>query len=131
MPASPDLVLPNPARILTCRNGEVRDSTEDCAIAGNPLPRSREQQMPSEKLTRILKAKSPFSSEEIAAMSEDAGWDWVYAHAKPKKEKLTQVCFTGFSSADKASLAALAAEARLEVVATVTKSLAFLCASKE
>ena len=86
--------------------------------------------MPSEKLTRILKAKSPFSSEEIAAMSDDAGWDWVYAHAKPKKEKLTQVCFTGFSTADKATLATLAAEARLEVVSSVTKSLAFLCAGE-
>lgn len=54
--------------------------------------------MPSEKLTRILKAKSPFSAEEIAATSEVAGWDWVYAHAKPKKEKLSQVCFAGFSA---------------------------------
>lgn len=86
--------------------------------------------MPSEKLTRILKAKSPFSSEEIAAMSEVAGWDWVYANAKPKKEKLSQVCFTGFSATEKAALSAAAAEARLEVVGTVTIHLAFLCAGE-
>ena len=74
--------------------------------------------MPGEKLTRILKAKSPFSREEIAAMSEVAGWDWVYANAKPKKEKLSQVCFTGFSATEKAALTTAAAEARLEVVGT-------------
>lgn len=86
--------------------------------------------MPSEKLIRILKAKSPFSTDEIASMSEAAGWDWVYANAKPKKEKLSQVCFTGFSASEKAVLAVLAAESRLEVVSSVTKHLAFLCAGE-
>lgn len=86
--------------------------------------------MPSEKLTRILKAKSPFSGEEIEAMSDAEGWDWVYANAKPKKEKRTQICFTGFSVTEKAALVEHAAQARLEVVGSVTKHLAFLCAGE-
>lgn len=83
--------------------------------------------MASEKVARILKAKSPFTSKQIDAMSDSEGWDWIYANAKPKKEKLTQICFTGFSATEKAKLAALAYEAKLEVVGSVTKNLAFLC----
>ena len=83
--------------------------------------------MPSEKVSRILSAKSPFSPEEISAMSDAEGWDWIYANAKPRKEKLTQVCFTGFSAAEKSELTALAQAANLEVVGSVTRNLAFLC----
>jgi NAD-dependent DNA ligase len=86
--------------------------------------------MTSEKITRILKAKSPFSSEEVSAMTDAQGWDWIYANAKPKKEKLTQVCFTGFTAVEKAELSALAHAANLEVVGSVTKNLAFLCAGE-
>ena len=32
--------------------------------------------MTTEKLTAILRAKSPFSNEEIAAMSETDSWRW-------------------------------------------------------
>jgi NAD-dependent DNA ligase len=83
--------------------------------------------MPSEKLTRILRAKSPFSSGRIEAMSETEGWDWVYSNAAPRKEKLMQVCFTGFSASEKVELVAFANEHRLAVAASVTKELAFLC----
>ena len=31
--------------------------------------------MPSEKLTRILLADSPFTKDQIAVMDEVAGWD--------------------------------------------------------
>ena len=84
--------------------------------------------MASERVTRILKAKSTFSAEEISAMSDAQGWDWIYSNAKPRKEKLAQVCFTGFSAADKKELTAIAQAANLEVVGSVTKNLAFLCA---
>jgi hypothetical protein len=47
--------------------------------------------MASERVTRILKAMSPFSAEEIFSMSDAQGRDWIYANAKPRKEKLTQV----------------------------------------
>jgi hypothetical protein len=79
--------------------------------------------MPFEKLTRILKAKSPFSPEEIEGMTEAEGWDWVYSHASPRKEKLPSICFTGFSQSDKDELSALATGARLRVVGSVNKSL--------
>ena len=83
--------------------------------------------MASEKVSRILKAKSPFSAEQISTMSDTEGWDWIYANAKPRKDKLTQVCFTGFSAAEKNQLTALAQTANLEVVSSVTRNLAFLC----
>lgn len=84
--------------------------------------------MPSAKVIRILKAKSPFSDAEIDLMSDAEGWSWIYSNAKPRKEKSTQVCFTGFSADEKSELVTLAEEARFEVVGSVTKNLAFLCA---
>ncbi len=86
--------------------------------------------MPSEKLIRILKAKSPFSVEEIESLTEIDGWNWVYSNAKPAKDKLTQVCFTGFSTAEKTKLSTMAVESNLAVVSSVTKNLAFLCAGE-
>ncbi|MGH6973902.1 MAG: BRCT domain-containing protein [Stellaceae bacterium] len=83
--------------------------------------------MPSEKLARILRAKSTFSADEIAAMTEHDGWDWVYAHASPRKEKLPEICFTGFSPVEKEELIERARNSRLSVVTTVTKALSFLC----
>lgn len=83
--------------------------------------------MAGKKVTKILKAKSPFTAEEIAKLSDTQGWDWIYANAKPRKEKLTQICFTGFSIAEKVGLTELAIAANLEVVSSVTKGLAFLC----
>jgi NAD-dependent DNA ligase len=46
---------------------------------------------------------------------------------KAEKERLSQVCFTGFSTTEKTELTALAEGAKLEVVGAVTKNLAFLC----
>ncbi|MDH5833699.1 BRCT domain-containing protein [Luteimonas kalidii] len=86
--------------------------------------------MPSEKLTRILKAKSPFSADVISAMSESEGWDWVYANCATRKDKMLQVCFTGFSATEKAELAELARKHRLGVATSVTNDLAFLCAGE-
>jgi NAD-dependent DNA ligase len=84
--------------------------------------------MPSEKLTRILRAKSPLPLDEIEAMSDAEGWDWVYAHASPRKERLPSICFTGFSQVDKDALSVQATDARLHVVGSVNKFLLFLCA---
>jgi NAD-dependent DNA ligase len=61
-------------------------------------------------------------------MSDVDGWDWIYANKKTEKEKLSQVCFTGFNAAEKAELEQLAAQAHLAVVTSVTRDLAFLCA---
>jgi NAD-dependent DNA ligase len=86
--------------------------------------------MAGEKVTRILKARSTFTEEQIEKLSDADGWDWIYANAKPRKEKLTQICFTGFSASEKVELMALALAAQLEVVSSVTKGLAFLCAGE-
>ena len=86
--------------------------------------------MPSEKLARILKAKSPYTSEEIEAMSDIDGWNWVYANTKKNVEKLSQICFTGFNAKEKTILTTIATESKLEVVPSVTKNLAFLCAGE-
>jgi BRCT domain type II-containing protein len=86
--------------------------------------------MPSEKLTRILKARSQFSAEQVSALTDAQGWDWVYANANPRKEKLSEICFTGFSHVEKEELVGLAKNARLRVTTAVTKTLSFLCAGE-
>lgn len=83
--------------------------------------------MPSEKLVRILQSKSHLSPQQIDAMSDAEGWDWVYANASPRKERLPSICFTGFPQAEKDELTALAVGARFRIVPSVTGSLAFLC----
>lgn len=83
--------------------------------------------MPNEKVTRILKARSTFTLEQIEAMTDSQGWEWIYANAKPRKERRSQVCFTGFSIVEKAELIDAAFNAKLDVVDSVTKKLAFLC----
>jgi len=83
--------------------------------------------VPSEKLTRILQAKSPFSQEQISAMTDAEGWKWVYANKALDKEKHFEVCFTGFSDSEKASLSQLAIDAGFMVVTAVTRNLSILC----
>lgn len=83
--------------------------------------------MPSDKLTRVLLAKSPFSREQIGQLSEAEGWSWVYANSSPKREKVPVICFTGFSTSEKARLSAVAESAHMHVTHAVTQSLSFLC----
>lgn len=56
--------------------------------------------MPSDKLTRVLRSKSPFSEGEIAVLSEAQGWDWVYANEAATKDRSEQICFTGFGAVE-------------------------------
>jgi NAD-dependent DNA ligase len=86
--------------------------------------------MPSEKLTRILRGKGPFTMEQIEALTEAEGWDWVYANAARSKERLSAVCFTGFTKTERDELAKRAIATRLAVATSVTKSLSFLCAGE-
>jgi|SRR5690348_13738661 len=84
--------------------------------------------MPSEKLTRILRSKSPFSEEQISQMTDAEGWGWVYSNRPPAKKKSgTEVCFTGFCASEKQSLMRLATDAGLIVVTGVTEKLSMLC----
>jgi len=82
--------------------------------------------MLTEKLTRILWAKSPFSEQEISQMTEDEGWRWVYKNKAPKKEEHTEVCFTGFPDSEKSDLVRRAAAVGLAVMGSVTRNLSFL-----
>ncbi len=83
--------------------------------------------MPSEKLTAILRAKSPFSSEEIAAMSEADGWRWVYQYKPVQKVHCHEICFTGFNATERVELETLASHVGMTVKESVTKTLAYLC----
>ena len=60
-------------------------------------------------------------------MSDTEGWNWIYANASPRKERLPSICFTGFSQAEKDALSALAVQARFRIVSPVSGSLAALC----
>ena len=60
-------------------------------------------------------------------MTDADGWQWVYSHASPRKEKLPAICFTGFEPGEKAELSYLAIGAGLRVVTGVSSVLSFLC----
>ncbi|MCC6349834.1 MAG: hypothetical protein IT347_09630 [Candidatus Eisenbacteria bacterium] len=85
--------------------------------------------MPSEKLRRILIARSPFTKEQIETMSDHDGWAWVYTHKHvgARVPPRLEVCLTGFSAEEKALLASETEQAGFKVVTKVTKHLAFLC----
>ncbi len=84
--------------------------------------------MATERVARILRAKGKFSEEQIRALTDREAWAWVYSEHPPKtKEKLDQICFTGFDQTVRAALEARAREAHLEVVKSITKSLRYLC----
>jgi NAD-dependent DNA ligase len=82
--------------------------------------------MPSEKVTRILR-KRGVAEETMAAMSEEEGWAHIYATAPPKRDKGQDVCFTGFSDAEKVDLVGLAKAAGFNVVTKVTVACFMLC----
>lgn len=83
--------------------------------------------MPSEKLTAILHSKSPFSSDEVSAISETEGWRWVYQNKPAQKDRSHEICFTGFTALERAELETLAGHAGMAVKESVTKTLAYLC----
>lgn len=84
--------------------------------------------MPSEKVTKIL-LKRGLSEVEISAMSETGAWDQVYATEPPKKREKRgpEICFTGFTDAEKEELTVLATQANFHVVTSVTVGLSLLC----
>jgi NAD-dependent DNA ligase len=84
--------------------------------------------MPSEKVTKIL-LKRGLSEEKIRAMSEIGAWDQVYATEPPKKRDKggPEICFTGFTDAEKEELSVLAIQANFHVVTSVTVGLSVLC----
>ncbi len=85
--------------------------------------------MVSERVAMILKAKSDFSIEQIEKMTDREAWAWIYSQRpRTTKEKLNQICFTGFSAPVKKELQEKAIQAHLQIVTSVTKNLRYLCA---
>jgi NAD-dependent DNA ligase len=85
--------------------------------------------MASEKVTAILKSKTDLSDEQIAGISDGDAWKMVYSLRPPQtqqKNKIKQICFTGFSPSDKERLRQIAIGQGLDVVSSVTRFLAFL-----
>lgn len=84
--------------------------------------------MAGEKVTMILRSKTDLSDDEISAMTNADGWKVIYSLRSPtSKKKENQVCFTGFSPAAKKGLSKVATDNGMDVVKSVTKSLAYLC----
>ena len=85
--------------------------------------------MAGERVTAILKSKTDLSDEQIARLSDAEAWRLVYAAKAPKSkqpDETAQICFTGFSPADKDRLGQIATARGLDVVKSVTHSLRFL-----
>ncbi|HQZ95540.1 MAG TPA: hypothetical protein PLP21_04435 [Pyrinomonadaceae bacterium] len=73
---------------------------------------------------RILRSKTDLAEEAILLLSERDAWQKVYA--LPKAEKFPQVCFTGFSSANRERLETIAGTVGLEPKDSVAKGLVLL-----
>lgn len=89
--------------------------------------------MPSPKVRMILRAKTDLPDTQIDGMSDSEGWRLIYAIRPPQfsiKKAENQICFTGFSLSEKERLATAAAKSGLDVVKSVTRSLAYLCAGE-
>jgi DNA ligase (NAD+) len=83
--------------------------------------------MPSEKVARILLARSELGEAQVAALSEAEAWRQVYSLPKPARGPTrVVVCFTGFSALEKEELEALALQSGDHVTASVTKKLGLL-----
>lgn len=85
--------------------------------------------MAGERVTMILRSKTNLSDEQIGKMSDAEGWALIYT-LKPQKsrvqKKSNQICFTGFSPSEKDRLGQIAIAHGLDVVKSVTQSLAYL-----
>jgi NAD-dependent DNA ligase len=84
----------------------------------------------SAKVKGILRSKGAhFTDEELEAMSDRAGWAWVYERFPPEtkraQDKRPQICFTGFTITERAALEARAGE-KFNVVHAVTAKLGYL-----
>ena len=85
--------------------------------------------MAGQRVTMILRSKTNLSDDEIAQLSDAEGWRLIYTLKPPKSQvqkKTNQICFTGFSPSEKDRLGQLAAADGLDVVKSVTQSLAYL-----
>ena len=90
--------------------------------------------MATEKVAKILRAKLGLTSDQIAALSDADAWGLVYSDSHSRRKKPTgqvEVCFTGFTEAEKESIGAIAAAAGFLIRTGVSKNLAILCIGDE
>src|SRR5690606_8348726 len=80
----------------------------------------------SDKLLRIIRSKTDSTEQEIENLTEQKGWKIVYSLTL-RKEKLNEICFTGFSPSEKKDLIQIAENNKFHVVKSVTTNLKFLC----
>ncbi|WP_421497825.1 BRCT domain-containing protein [Flavobacterium columnare] len=80
----------------------------------------------SDKLLRIIRSKTELTEKEIENLTEQKGWEIVYSLTL-KKEKLNEICFTGFSPSEKKELIQIAENNKFHVAKSVTTNLNFLC----
>ena len=86
--------------------------------------------MAGEKVTSILRSRSDFSEDQIAAMSDSDGWKWIYEQDQRKSRarlETIEICFTGFQDSEKAKLEAQAIARGLKIRTKVTQNLSYLC----
>jgi NAD-dependent DNA ligase len=88
--------------------------------------------MASEKVVKILRVRSDFTQQQIEAMTDSEAWNWVYAHDQQQKAEMApkrqQICFTGFSTRERAELEAQAESLLdMEIKSSVTRGLLYLC----
>jgi NAD-dependent DNA ligase len=93
----------------------------------------KDEDMVSHKVRQILRSMgAPFDEEEMEYMSDQEGWDWIYATRPPKPiDNRPEICFTGFKASRKAELQAIAKDNDFRCVTRVTKNLAFLCSGDD
>jgi BRCT domain type II-containing protein len=80
----------------------------------------------SDKLLRIIRSKTELTETEIENLTEQKGWD-IVCSLTVKKEKLNEICFTGFSPSDKKEITQIAEDNNFHISKSVTTNLTFLC----
>lgn len=83
--------------------------------------------MVSEKVKRILLAKSDMSDEAIESLSEMEAWGIVYRLQGPAKPKRRTICLTGFSVSDRERLVRLLEAQGHKIASSVTGRTRLLC----
>ena len=92
------------------------------------ITQARLNNMPSEKVTRAVLAKTDMTPEQVSELEDGEAWGIVYS-LNPKKPKDTreQIHFSGFGVSKKKELTERADAFGLRVVTRVTKGLVYLC----
>ncbi|POR10146.1 NAD-dependent DNA ligase LigA [Diaphorobacter sp. LR2014-1] len=84
----------------------------------------------SDKLRRILRSRTDLTDEQISLLTDREGWSLVYSVQKKRPSKGPEICFTGLSASERATLEETASNNGLHVASSVTKNLMLLVAGE-